>query len=480
MLKKLSSYKRRGIGFLLLFGITLGAQSQVTTLLSTEEQRSFVDQLDYVIYRFEELIETPEDVRELEVFLDLYKDEGIKVFSPLDSTLFDGNKPVCLNEVEISQYYLSNLNLYFDRKLVFKGFNIDQGNALKAERIKKTNDGYQTYLNYRWKCTFKIGKTEYESEFKGLISIDFDLQNNRAVDVKISGITILDLEYDALSTPKTTDFLIEIHSTQPRPTLAEESNDFIIDGAEPMNSITLSASVRRATKIPFNSDKFSVTSGLGLFYHSGGLNVSSYRAAYEALDPENERYMRNVIGEDISESYSFLSLQAPIGIRYDILSNKDKKDQKLSLNAELALVPSYLVYDAIQGQGTFTFTGFYAQYNALLEDIEEYEFFDNETYTGPVDSPFEGFQLFGEARIQAGYPIKNTRWRLTLSASYLWQIYLPLNGFPENHFLSTTRAEYNGISPLIQEFSFDSFRVGISANLTLNRRKLNVKYNCNE
>ena len=137
MLKKPLSYKKRIIGLILLFSITHGAKSQVTTLLNTEEQRSFMDQLDYVIYRFEELIASYETERELEVFLDLYKDEGIKVFNPLDAALFDGDNSVCLNEMEISQYYLSNLNFGLEQSLIFEDFNIDQGNALRAERVKK-------------------------------------------------------------------------------------------------------------------------------------------------------------------------------------------------------------------------------------------------------------------------------------------------------------------------------------------------------
>jgi hypothetical protein len=122
----------------------------------------------------------------------------------------------------------------------------------------------------------------------------------------------------------------------------------------------------------FFSNYFGLSSGIGLASFKTQLTLDNYKTTFTTTDSENESYERRVTGTGIKEIQNIKALSIPVCINLRLpLNEKTGFFLQTGINISVPLVKSY------NSSGTFTYKGYYAVDNVVLENLPEYNFPSN-------------------------------------------------------------------------------------------------------
>lgn len=112
----------------------------------------------------------------------------------------------------------------------------------------------------------------------------------------------------------------------------------------------------------------------GITYYSLRTEISSnlYTDQVESYDTEGDYFIMNIEGEDYSESAGADYLQIPMTFMLNIPLN-----YTFNILLEPSLVYAVVIKSTFETQGTFSYQGYYPDYNVTLTDIPEHGFEDN-------------------------------------------------------------------------------------------------------
>ncbi|HUX96784.1 MAG TPA: outer membrane beta-barrel protein [Bacteroidales bacterium] len=117
----------------------------------------------------------------------------------------------------------------------------------------------------------------------------------------------------------------------------------------------------------FFSSRAGISIGAGYYSYSSKLSLDSVSIKYQTQDSENESFEMRIKGESIVETQkiSMLSIPLCIHLRFPV-----SKKIRIFLRPGFSFnVPLSKTFD---GNGIFTYDGYYAEYPVLLQNLPEY------------------------------------------------------------------------------------------------------------
>jgi hypothetical protein len=118
------------------------------------------------------------------------------------------------------------------------------------------------------------------------------------------------------------------------------------------------------------SKNFGFSTGIGYNSFLTDISLSSYSTTINTVDSENEAYIRNITGSNISENQKISMINIPLLANFLI-----PLSQSFGLSVQTGLGLSIPLMNNYSSTGTFTYSGYYPAYKVTIEDV-----------------PFEGFQ----------------------------------------------------------------------------------------
>jgi hypothetical protein len=119
----------------------------------------------------------------------------------------------------------------------------------------------------------------------------------------------------------------------------------------------------------FFSKNIGLSSGIGFSSYNSLLTLGTYEDHVNSVDSENETYELRVTASGIREEQKIGFLNIPLCINLRLpFSNSIGFFLQPGISLAIPISKSY------QGSGTFTYKGYYAAYNVLLENLPEYGF----------------------------------------------------------------------------------------------------------
>jgi hypothetical protein len=159
--------------------------------------------------------------------------------------------------------------------------------------------------------------------------------------------------------------------------------------------------------------KVGISSGILLKTYKATFSGNEYKVSFDAIDTENESYIRNVEGTGISEVSTLRCISIPIHLFYSYPISR-----YISFVGEIGPGISIPIQKDCHGTGTFTYTGLYPQYNnVILSDIPPYGYNSNV----PVDSndKLKTNLIIIDAGVSAGFEFSITRyWKFHTALNY--------------------------------------------------------------
>lgn len=150
------------------------------------------------------------------------------------------------------------------------------------------------------------------------------------------------------------------------------------------------------------SRSVGISTGLGFSSYSTELFLETYSNKFNTTDSENEPYERRIEGSDITELQNISFLDIPLNINF-LLPFSSRFGFFLQTGIILA-IPLTKKYSS---SGTFTYTGFYPAYNALLENLPAYGFINDAEVTSEENTCIKTVNLHGGAGAGFQYFINN-------------------------------------------------------------------------
>ncbi len=290
-----------------------------------------------------------------------YVSEFKKLFDSKYSKIYNDIEPLPLNKLVKLKNYLENIKTWYPNGIAISisDMEIDE----KFVKIKKN----------RYAATVKVEKT--------VLGIYMN-EKRHMKKTKLYFIVLFDksetgifenFRIKALQDEKLSEYKIRKIANRARIfyysygsygfSAPEIYSDIKID-----NSSGYSFGFESVAKITQEID-FSV--GIGFSKHSSRFETNDYFNSFSAIDSDEEDYERRVKAKNVSESHSLVTINFPIKFKYKyyigFFDLYFEAGTKLFINA----------YKNVTGQGTFSYSGYYSQYNIELLDLEKYGFPSN-------------------------------------------------------------------------------------------------------
>lgn len=117
----------------------------------------------------------------------------------------------------------------------------------------------------------------------------------------------------------------------------------------------------------FFSKYLGISAGAGLSSFSATLNLSTYKAKFEAIDGDLESFQMQVSGKNISETQKIGLLSIPI-----CLNCRYPANEKINLFLNAGLSINIPIIKSFTGKGSFTYSGYYPAYPVTIQSFEGY------------------------------------------------------------------------------------------------------------
>ena len=155
--------------------------------------------------------------------------------------------------------------------------------------------------------------------------------------------------------------------------------------------------------------------GIGLGYQNfkSELTLDDYSSTLSSIDNEGDNFIMEISGNSISDKQSLGLLTIPVSVQLKV-----PVSSKLFLFVQPGICVSIPVLKKSSTTGTFTYNGYYPDYNVTLTDLPQYGFASNYQSTDENKLPTSRMILLSQTRAGITYSLN---YKLSLSAglSYL-------------------------------------------------------------
>ena len=160
------------------------------------------------------------------------------------------------------------------------------------------------------------------------------------------------------------------------------------------------------------SNLIGVSTGIGFSSMKTSLTVVTYQSEFSDTDTDTESFEMRVTGSNISEDISLSFINIPLNLIFRISLN-----DKAGFYIQPGINVSLPVGNKYSGNGTFTYKGFYAAYNLLLENLPDFGFPKDNSTSSEGSAVFKSFFLNGIVNAGVYYQI-NDKLQLVAGAGF--------------------------------------------------------------
>lgn len=187
----------------------------------------------------------------------------------------------------------------------------------------------------------------------------------------------------------------------------------------------------------FKAFPMAVEAGVGLHYFGLSAETKAHSLNIEATDYDGFTYNALYNYTDLKENLTLAYLNIPI----QLYIGQTIRDQ-VTVYAKIGVTPSINLISDYEGTGTYSIKGYYPQWGALLEDMEELGFVSGQDYGEEAKPSINKFILWSNVAIGASMPFGRTP--LQLNAGMKLDYSLMSIGKAEE---SDTMSEGRGLLP---------------------------------
>lgn len=210
----------------------------------------------------------------------------------------------------------------------------------------------------------------------------------------------------------------------------------------------------------FLGNIIGIESGLNLLTYKSVYKATSSSDNFETVDSENDSYLREVSGSNISETDIIRSIEIPVHLLIrSWISNK--------LILKLSAGPGIFIplQKQCQESAIFSYSGYYSKYGgAILTNIPEYGFNQNVNVNGKNNIPCRPINLDIGCSLGANYCIDDD-YELFASVNYNTSLSKPVTQVNNYHISNELGSYYSILSNGNNKFTNISFSVGIQINI---------------
>lgn len=117
---------------------------------------------------------------------------------------------------------------------------------------------------------------------------------------------------------------------------------------------------------------FGISLGAGLSSFSSSLTLGTYTVSYETQDDEEEEYEMRISGTGMTEKQKIGLASIPFCLMVRLPAG-----ERIRFNLSGGISVNIPVIKSYEGDGTFSYKGFYPAYPVLLEDLPQHNFQDD-------------------------------------------------------------------------------------------------------
>jgi hypothetical protein len=141
---------------------------------------------------------------------------------------------------------------------------------------------------------------------------------------------------------------------------------------------------------------FDISSGLGIKSFNSQASIDTYQSKLNSTDSENDKYERQVSATGVKEIQKVNVLSIPLSLTFRVPFG-----QKVSFFLQPGISLILPLSKSYKSSGTFTYKGYYQQYDILLENLPSYGFPSNKSTSqeGKLNLISQGFNV----NISAGF-----------------------------------------------------------------------------
>jgi hypothetical protein len=207
----------------------------------------------------------------------------------------------------------------------------------------------------------------------------------------------------------------------------------------------------------FLSEKIGISSGIGLITYTSQQTLGSYQNKLNATDSDAELYERRITGSGITETQKIGTLSVPICIigRFPV-------NEKIGLFVQPGLCMSIPISKDFNSNGTFTYKGYYSEYNVVFENLPAFGFPSNLNSSAEGDLELKPMIINFTVNAGVDYYLQK-KIQLAFAVSYIKS----LSGIsdyssPEKFQLSTDADEINSLMAGSTKATIQSIGIKVS------------------
>jgi len=448
--------------------------------MSRAQKVILLHRLDSLIYDYEFYSNIMEGAQFTEYkvnqFKRLFTGNSIQLFDDATPNYKNGDENIIWEEEKDLSTYIGDIKSFYDRIYI----NLKRaylGNPLKRGFIK---DGYINVPVEIEKEFYGYTTEKGDFETHSLLIIwtkvpltDFLNQNPQIEKIEKKNINGCKWIYNPpfQKIPRLKKLLFFKRSFT-NISLSNQNTSSLLLGVNQADKMSLSLTgVLRYNMVDKENDAFGISFGIGSSLCKSIYSIGSYENVLLAVDKDDDTYFEIVEGKNISEDWDLITLDIPAHINYDHWFGK------VGIYLSAGVTGSYFLKNSYNSSGTFTYKGYYPQYNIVLSDIEEYQFISevNKTTTGDLNL----LPYYFSMDLSTGFSFKFEKAKLMLFAGFSLQNSISnlLDALDEKQYITTSGGEFGSAMNELKYGYMDSygFHIGLRKYIKRIRKDKVVK-----
>lgn len=210
-----------------------------------------------------------------------------------------------------------------------------------------------------------------------------------------------------------------------------------------------------------HSPFFGIGARINYTSYQSTIELNSYtQASINQFDIDNDNYSLYAYGNAFNETVILNYLEIPVFVKIRLGFDKTKFLNQLYIN--LGPVFSFSISNTINTNGTYTYKGYYPEWNVELYDIPRYGFYTDELIDSTPTDNLSSLNLSGLVEIGANIPLIGDK--LNMNFSFIYQKGL-LNLSKSNDDFNLTYGYENNNSLISSRSSVSTSLFGVNIGI---------------
>lgn len=194
---------------------------------------------------------------------------------------------------------------------------------------------------------------------------------------------------------------------------------------------------------------FSISSGVGLGYFSSSLTMRNWSGAFSDTDIDGDDYTKYIIAENIIEDQKYILINIPLSFNfiYPLIEG-------VEICASVGNYFSFPLISKYEAEGSFSYSGFYEEYNVTLYDIAEYGFYEDIVINSSGKNNIKTLAISGFGSLGLRFPFSQTPVTMFIGSQLIYNFTSLNDDVSNNYFISKDHNSLNSLIGISKNTSF--------------------------